>query len=258
MTHILKTDEELPDYDDLAAQEDLIEKEPWDVLICLDACRWDAYQRVYGEASPVRTPSEHSTIGWMKDIWCNPEYDWSDVTYISANDMTAMVGEGREHFTDVPNIEQSVDEYIGLSPDEWNVELRTVPPQAFLNNRDSIDPPTVLHFIQPHVPYTCGGFRFDIQSDNYPLIQGTDEEGCFHRPSRLAREGYVDSGIIEVSYISNLEATVRAVEQIANRYDTVITSDHGEAFGPDVWDHGGPYTNRNRVVPWDARYVGDV
>lgn len=72
-------------------QKDLIEKRDWDVLIILDACRYDYFEEIYkdyleGELKKARSPAS-ATIAWLKEIFSEESYN--DTIYISANPLTS-------------------------------------------------------------------------------------------------------------------------------------------------------------------------
>ena len=68
-------------------QKKAILKRPWDILIILDACRYDYFAKIshkfFSEIpAKARSPASN-TYEWAKKVL--EPYDWKDVIYISAN-----------------------------------------------------------------------------------------------------------------------------------------------------------------------------
>lgn len=249
-------EDELPDFEEQVSQLRLIDSEPWDVLIVLDACRWDAYRHIYGETIPVTVPGNGSTPAWVDAVWTRDTDMWDDVTYISANPQVEGVGD--YSYEDSLHITDCVGEYVPLH-DDWHDYVKSVHPEQVTDDAIGRDPPLVLHLIQPHTPF-IGSFSFSItaESKHYDVVPDAEECEPFSRPQRLVEKGLVDRSVLQTAYLSNLQLTHRYVRRLrkhfTNRgYNVVTTADHGEAFGPEHWDHGGE-SNQNRVVPWDATW----
>lgn len=245
---VLEKERALPDYESLVPQERLIRQEPWDVLIVLDACRWDAYKHVYNNCSCVCSVGS-STLDWVEDVWAAD--DWSDVTYLSANPMTGHVGD--RYREDSKHISECVGEYVEVY-DEWDSQLGSLHPETLTDAALEYSPPMVVHYIQPHTPF-IGDFSFSVSDDGYDVLPDKRDGGPTTRVSRLVDEGLVDRSVVQTAYLSNLEETRADVQRLIRSfspYDVVVTADHGEAFGPDRWDHGGN-CNQGRVVPWDRK-----
>lgn len=249
----LQQEEDLPNFFDLASQKSLIEKEPWDVLIVLDACRWDAYNYIFEtDASPVCNPGVGSTPNWVDSIWTQNKEQWRDVTYISGNIQTDLVGD--EHHKDSLRLRECVKKYVPAH-EEYDNEVSVVLPETMRDHAVEEEPPMVVHFLQPHTPF-IGNFTLKVHNrEKYDILPSRKEVEPQTAVQRLIDAGLVDRSVVQTAYLSNLQRVRRSVESIVqmySNYNVVVTADHGEAFGPDHWDHGGN-TNQNRVVPWDAR-----
>ena len=132
-------------------------KEKWDILIVLDACRYDIYSQLYteyfeGDLERVISPAS-STIEWCQKVF-RAKHD--DVVYISAN----------------PYINSKV-QINGFKATEffykivdvwgwgWDDELGTVHPEmvnkaARQAKRAYPKKRLIIHYLQPHAPYIGG------------------------------------------------------------------------------------------------------
>lgn len=153
-----------------------IMRNKWDILIILDACRFDSFEKCFREylknigrfwvLYDVISPATY-TRQWLVRTWKDK---YPDITYISANPYCNSMGytpkalpypfDGRDHF--------------GKIVDVWNLgwnrkQGRVAPEQmlkflleqtkfntAFFNKKERY----VLHFQQPHAPYIFKEDRF--------------------------------------------------------------------------------------------------
>ncbi len=133
--------------------------EDWDVLIILDACRYDFFKRLYSEhigAELGRAVSPATcTMEWLSKVFPG---QYKDTVYISANpyinskkasrDRRGHVYDGKKHFFKV------IDSWLT----GWDDAIKSVPPErvtaAFRKARLKYPKKRiVLHYIQPHFPY---------------------------------------------------------------------------------------------------------
>jgi hypothetical protein len=138
-------------------------KEDWDILIILDACRYDYFEKAYkdylseGELKKAISPSL-KTLQWLNQVFTG--YN-KDLVYISGNPFINSIGEGGvkyEKFTGNEHFSKIVDAWdLGYDKD-----LKCVPPQKltelFFDNY-SEDKRFILHYIQPHAPYISDEYR---------------------------------------------------------------------------------------------------
>lgn len=133
-------------------------EENWDILIILDACRYDFFADLYrnylgGELKKAVSPAT-TTMEWLNKIFTG-FYD--DIVYISANpyinskmevtDQYNLKFNGKKHF-------EVVDVWIR----GWDNNLGTVPPNElnkalFKAKNKYKNKRFILHYIQPHEPY---------------------------------------------------------------------------------------------------------
>lgn len=199
-----------------------IEETDWDLLIILDAARYDILRQIADaviskEISPASSTPEFLQAAEKRNIF-------SDCFYLSANPQVNRheVGAGTVKHTS----------------HLWDERLQTIPPAPLYNeaaelvrNGDTV----VAHSVQPHYPHICkidgdiepvpGGFHpseTDIQL--HDVIQGY-----------LTNRNYPLSDAC-ISYEACLRFAWSEAQSIAQSlrregYSTVVTADHGEAFG---------------------------
>lgn len=130
-------------------------EEDWDYLIILDACRYDYFQKVYGnylrgKLRKARSPAS-ATSEWLKKTFTRR---YNDVVYVSANPYINSRGvdvvgfDARDFFHTI----------IDVWDFGWNEAVGTVPPEEV--NAAAIDAKLthpdkrlIIHYLQPHAPY---------------------------------------------------------------------------------------------------------
>lgn len=149
--------------------KNLIE-EDWDILIILDACRYDFFKDVYrnyldGDVKKALSPAIH-TMDWLNKVF--PDF-YDDVVYISANpyinsrievtDPSGNKFSGKNHFLKVINVWKW----------GWDKNMGTVHPsnvnKALFKAKDNHkNKRFILHYIQPHAPYISENYAHYIPS----------------------------------------------------------------------------------------------
>jgi len=216
-----------------------IYEDDWDTCAILDACRHDLYEEVEGP-----TPSHRSIAGESESFLLRTfdETTARDTVYIGAN----------------PNARKVADlpwkDYVELWDAEWNDHLETVPPEAVTRyglaaRQQYPDARLVLHYMQPHHPFTAGGYK----------LGGTwaRDDMVWHR----LEQGDVSRERVWTAYRANLEAVLDSVADLRAGLDEetlLITSDHGNALGEYgiVGHPAGSYLDATRKVPWEIVDTG--
>jgi arylsulfatase A-like enzyme len=131
--------------------------------------------------------------------------------------------------------------------------MKIVPPSAVVDAAlDALaeypDKRLIVHFLQPHQPFVG------------PTGQQLNDEGLLEHDEygtnfwRHIEEGRVDEARIRRAYRENFEYVVPHVERLLDRLagKTVVTSDHGNAFGRlGTYGHPhGVYLQGLVRVPW--------
>jgi hypothetical protein len=236
----------------------------WDLLVVLDACRYDALAAMEAEFDFV------SDVGWVASVGSSTR-EWAANTFTERHreviGRTAVVcGNGR--VTETLRAGDAMESGTGRRLTSWNV----VPPEAFLAF-DSVpsyapfdpyggiltpdvvtdravsvgrtrDPERlVVHYIPPHNPYRANALR-----ENRPL---EDHE---YRPFDYLRDGG-DRDVAWAAYLDELRWVLGDVRRLLRNVDAdraVVTADHGELFGSlGLYSHptGVPHPHL-RCVPW--------
>ncbi|WP_142857080.1 hypothetical protein [Salinigranum halophilum] len=209
----------------------------WDTLVILDACRYDAFQRAAAEHGldgrlERRISRESGTPGFLRENFSDGQFH--DTVYVTAN---AYV-----------NTLLDDDTFHAVVPawrDNWDDELNTVTPEAmgaacraaleqYPNKRH------VFHFVQPHEPFV-GEQRLGVR-DSALREKALGREAKAHAEreptsfERLAR-GDLSKETVWSAYRSNLDRAMPVVHDLLDEIPgkTVVTADHGEAFGEFAW-----------------------
>lgn len=203
---------------------DRIESTDWDVLIILDACRYDVLADIAEGAAIERAVSPATaTPQFLEAALERGVFD--ETTYVSANPQT----DGRRPGNDITHVQ--------LYDDGWDEVLSTVPPsEVYRAVREQLGAGSrvVAHTLQPHYPHICtvGDGPGPVPGGLHPAIHDIDER---HLQSVLAN-GAVGLGLARRSYRASVRfAWDRAFEfagdLVADDYTVAITADHGEVFG---------------------------
>jgi hypothetical protein len=209
----------------------------WDTLVILDACRYDAFQRAAAEHGldgrlERRTSRESGTPGFLRENFSDGQFH--DTVYVTANAYVNTLLDDDTFHAVVPAWRNN-----------WDDELNTVTPEAmgaacraaleqYPNKRH------VFHFVQPHEPFV-GEQRLGIR-DSALREKALGREAKAHAEreptsfERLAR-GDLSKETVWSAYRSNLDRAIPVVHDLLDEIPgkTVVTADHGEAFGEFAW-----------------------
>jgi len=210
-------------------------QESWDVLIVLDACRYDSFV----EQNPFEAPCERrisqapNTRPWfLKNfVWVPPEAV-SDIVYVTANPKTAEALDDESRFCRFDRVFET----------HWNSSVNSVLPEELtdiaLDRADRFpDKRLVVHYLQPHGPFV-----------------GADEPSLHMHQYQQLRRGEVSLETVLRAYHSSLSRVLTEVERLVDGIsgDVIVTADHGESFGEaGIYGHP-PWANSDRLlyVPW--------
>jgi len=144
-------------------QEELIHEGDWDVLIILDACRYDFFEEEYakylnGELKEVKSPAS-DTPTWLLETF--PDY--YRLRYISANPFVNSYGLSlKEKLREGLVVEKMRDDWYGGNTFRevidawdwaWSEELGLIDPFKIAQNYEFSGGREIIHFAQPHAPY---------------------------------------------------------------------------------------------------------
>lgn len=219
--------------------------EDWDIMILLDACRYDtlaaehADRELPGSVRAERSPATTTAV-WV-DKTFGGAGELHDVVYLDAN--------GRYSIVDT---ESSLHAYIPAwtTDDAGSDSPNIVPPDGMADTlvKTANDYPNkriLAHFVQPHTPFLGEG-AIDIP-------RGPNAR-------TLVRDHGISRTALNDAYRENLSLALDEVERILDDLNgtVVLTSDHGELLGERLWplparDYGHPYSVEHpvlRTVPW--------
>ncbi len=219
-------------------QTELIHHTDWDVLIILDACRWDYLVKIMPSAEKVISPGGTTGI-WLKATFPDfyPLIYISAMPWISKSDVADYIG--LDHFNDV----------IEVWRFGWDDELKVTLPQAIVKaylERAHMGR-MVVHFGQPHLPYI----------GDPPLNYGADKEGHVRLLHDLY-SGKVDVGQLREAYFGNVKLAWKYAKMVIDSSKgkkLVVTADHGERLmepyaTPPYIGHGRELCPQLVEVPW--------
>ena len=261
-------------------RQDLVAEE-WDYLIVLDACRYDAFERLHGEYLSGRLEKRRSP-GSATPEWAAKTFTGDhDITYLSANPFVNSLGIPLDDLKWGASCEYEwaaadhIDTVVDLWRDAWDDDLGAVVPGDVTERArerctatDDNDR-TVIHYLQPHAPYLRRGRGRKLRrirgGVSTPAADAADDGSLSTVRKWVERRlggsqlammlGMVveldpasaldigDRGFgetIRSYYEENLRLALSAAADLAADLDgrTVVTSDHGEAFGEHgVWEH---------------------
>jgi hypothetical protein len=230
-------------------------EEKWDVLIVLDACRYDYMEKVYrdyvqGKLSKKISPGTW-TVDWASKVF--PDF-YDDCVYVSANPFigyTTKFGFSTLSHFQAP---KHFHKIIEVWKTGWDYDLETVLPEKV--NRAAIDAferypdkKIIVHYLQPHYPY-IGLRNVEVRKPGTMLLFNA-ARGTLVRTfgteigNRIASRFFpsceeavvkrVGVSGLRQAYETNLRIVMTNVSQLVDRLKgkVVITADHGELLGED-------------------------
>jgi len=231
-------------------QKDLISGMDWDVMIVLDACRFDTFEKlvsagqldILGQYSQVDSQALHTAM-WYNNNWK------------MENDVNLISGHGI------------------LWLEEFSIHKRFKRPYGFFdkNRKDWIYPEKnfkklleyqdlypnekfLVHIIPPHLPFLGrNGKKFMQQLDviNPHTTEGEGNMTAYEKVTSYGNKNGWD--IPKVMYMENLAYAFEWIEKFIDLIQgkVVITADHGELLGEGgVYGHNEGFEEILRSVPW--------
>lgn len=247
----------------------------WDLLLVLDAARVDALRDVADEYSLIDDVRSIRSVGSHSAEWVANTFDrkWTETlqktAYVTCNPLGQHLIEDRGDRSDGASCQDYFYQYscldlvesyeLGHLEHVWkevddddrfsSLSIPGLTPPRYLTDRgislmrggefDRV----ILHYIQPHHPYTANALGEDRDLHDY-------EEEPFDYLERTS-----DSDTVYEAYLDELRYVLDDIELLLDNVDSdsvVITADHGEAFGEyGVYQHPpGSLHPTVRHVPW--------
>lgn len=214
----------IPTYGDYVFEQD------WDVLVVLDACRWDALNEVKDEYEwlPAEVPQFTSrgtySRDWMQENFVGKYSDEKSET---------------DHITWNAFSDYELDESEWNSLDEvwqmvWDDERGLLPPRAVTDRaiatrRQSDADRLLVHYMQPHTPFP--GIE-ETEPIEHSKVGTIDPEHT--TVWELIDEGKITREEAWDAYIDNLRWVLDDVSLLLENIDAekvILTADHGDCFG---------------------------
>lgn len=170
-------------------QEKLLDETDWDLLIILDACRYDYFREIYseyleGDLKKAISPASN-TMEWCRKV--AGDYRFKEDVCVSANPhINSKVPVGNVGWDPRDKFRKIYDVWLT----DWLDEMPTVMPERMaertLEVAEGRSDRVVSWFIQPHAPFISahkGGVNpFPRQeSKNSPMEVGEKKQGSFRR-----------------------------------------------------------------------------
>lgn len=250
----------------------------WDALVLLDTCRVDALKEVAPEYDFVGDVGSIVSVGscspeWIACTFTEPyREDVEDTVYVTANAFAQRVLRDRELPGETDGVAWSargprwtnwktltdrdllhLDQVWKYAPQPEHGHLRPehVTERAIANARAHDPDRLIVHYSQPHPPYTANADREGRELREY---------------EKNPREYLQDGGAFEKvwhAYLDNLRLVLDEVAVLRENLDAdrmAISADHGDAFGEwGMYRHllGVPHPHVKRV-PWVVTSATDT
>lgn len=222
----------------------------WDVLVILDACRYDMYQRIVGPSDSIMSVASTSTE-WMRKTFA-ARYDdaMAATAYVSANPYSHKLDADRFGLLD------------HVWKDHWDEDLGTIPAEPVTDHgiaiaRSGDYDRVILHYMQPHFPFIADGEGFGRLGRGGFGLGEDDSVNVWD----MVESGELDRDVVSDAYDANLAYVFESVETLLANVDgtVAITADHGNALGEwGMWGHRAYVPSMAlRKVPWDVRQCHD-
>jgi hypothetical protein len=226
-------------------------EEDWDVLIVLDACRYDYFEelnQIPGNLEKRRSVASR-TQQWFKKQF-QGRYD--DVVYVSANPYINSKVE-LEYIRAWEKFHRVIDVWdFGWDESLHNAHPRTVNIALLASMQSLPHKKFISHYLYPHAPYYIP--RLDQFIVLYDSLQKHGERNLSLKDD-YGWHGASGGEIIE-AYKWNLQFVLGEIKDhllpYLRRKKVVISSDHGELLGESgQWSHpAGNDAPELREVPW--------
>ena len=245
---------------DSGPPETLYPHRDWDILVLLDACRFDTFAEVaWGVLDGGTLTKIDSGVGgtpeFVRRHWVGDEHH--DTVYVTANVYLSKIADERDFYAVDRVWEDGFDEKLRTTRPETVVERGIDAADRYPNKR------IVVHLMQPHAPFigetTVGDRRVNQARSEELRDNDTTPEQTNSAYDQLRRGKVTRTEVID-AYRDNLRMAVPPVKRLIKQTHgkTVVSADHGEMFGKRAWPVPVPIRGHaNRIhmsglteVPW--------
>jgi hypothetical protein len=212
-----------------ADQHDRLKDLDWDIVVVLDACRWDTLEAVADWPMDYCHTPGTTTREWLTAAGESGVFE--DTHVVSAN-------VNYERHDDLG--ERTLEK---LWETDWDGRLGNVAPEPVLDRADealdAADAPVVAHVVPPHAPYIA-----KVGEEWLPVFPGVqswknspggDTIDQYSQQEAMAG-GLVDLDRAARGYRASVESVWSVTADYVGRWvkagnTVVVTADHGETFG---------------------------
>jgi len=220
----------------------------WDLLIVVDACRFDLMREVASDYEYISDVSQSRSLDSMTLLWMRKNFvsmygtEMSETAYVCGNPFSKQAVDEDDF-----DVLDEVWKYVWDDP--GTVLPRAITDRTIATAREHQPDRLIAHYMQPHCPFISRpNLTQGKQLDKFGN-QDWDDVWQKLRAGKISREE-VWSG-----YRENLKLALDEIELLLENVEAetvVITSDHGNALG-EWLVYGHPPTmpmDCLRVVPW--------
>lgn len=230
----------------------------WDVLVVIDACRYDLWKEVEDEYDYVSTTESRMSVAsctwqWLPNLVDEVGDDRLEKTaYVTGNPQSDLYLSGQKF--------GFLDE---VWRDNWDEKHGTVLPRAvtdraisYWRDRSETIDKMIVHYMQPHTPFVDSEDSPKLTHDNFRSGEDVSDDWV------LAAQGHRDLDAVWRDYRENLRLALDDIGVLLDNLDAqepVITSDHGNAVGEyGIYGHPDVPHPKLREVPWVQVTASDL
>jgi len=222
-----------------------ITDQDWDNALLIDACRYDIfeeYNSLPGELEKSYSVASR-TSEFVDKTFKNEEF--GDIVCVTASP---------KYYE--RNVSDSFHHIVQVWKDEWDDNLNTVSPDVMNKyvkeaHRSYPNKQILAHYIQPHIPFIRDTGREIHQDFKFGNVMGNQD---IPDPWKRLRHGKINPNLVWEAYCENHELIINTLKKVIPDLDgkTVITSDHGNAFGTmGIYGHPRKRHLKELIeVPW--------
>ncbi|WP_144925701.1 glycosyltransferase family 2 protein [Halorubrum salsamenti] len=211
--------------------------EEWDLLVILDGCRFDMFERqnwIDGDLS-ARTSLATATPQFLERTFDGKTYE--DTVYVTANPMHRV-----DDWCPV-DLDDVFHDIVDVWETDWDDGLGTLPPAAMASAtkaaRDRYpDHRIITHFVQPHYPFIgpLGKRLAHGRMRGKRRAEGESSDADERPVWDALRDGAYSTERVRQAYEENLWLVLPYVQELIDALDEriVVTSDHGNHVGEVV------------------------
>lgn len=219
----------------------------WDILIIIDACRFDLFQEfapqheMYDKFESIQSIYSHASSSkeWLTKTFVEgPQDQIKNTSLISANGFTNEIGQ--VNFDELEEVWR-----YGIHPEYHIVPPKPVTDAAVKCYRNTTSDRYVIHYNQPHAPFLhCAG-KYDSAKDELGATQNVWDG---------LEEGQYDNTEVWEDYGKNLLLVLDHVNTLIEDFSgkIVVSADHGNCLGEyGIYGHPSHCPVPSvREVPW--------